>query len=70
MFYLDLNHDEYADNAGFILAGAAELAVSGAVLLASAFLMWALLVSDPGGRAKVHHPIDYELFRVSLSLLI
>ena len=61
MFYLDLNHDEYADNAGFILAGAAQLAVSGAVLLASAFLMWALLVERPRWRAKVRRQKDLSL---------
>ena len=39
MFYLDYEHSEYADNAGFELLGAAELAASGAVLLISAVLM-------------------------------
>lgn len=39
LFFLDYEHDEYADNAGFVLAGAVNLAVGSAVLLASAFLM-------------------------------
>ena len=39
MFFLDSENSKFADNEAFVLEGAAQLAVSGAVLLASAFLM-------------------------------
>ena len=39
MFFLDYNHDEYADNPGFVLAGAAQLVLSGAVLITFATLI-------------------------------
>lgn len=39
MFFLDMNAETYKDNAGFVLESAAQLAVSGAALLASTFLM-------------------------------
>ena len=40
MFFLDCGAETYKDNAGFVLESAAQLAVSGAALLASAYLMW------------------------------
>jgi hypothetical protein len=39
MFFLDMNAETYKDNAGFVLEGATQLAVSGAALLASVYLM-------------------------------
>ena len=39
MFFLDEEHDEYKDNPGFVLEGAIQLVVSGAVLLTSLHLM-------------------------------
>ena len=39
MFFYDSDNEEYKDNAGFVLESATQLAVGGAVLLASAFLM-------------------------------
>lgn len=39
MFFYDADNEEFKDNAGFVLEAAAQLAVGGVVLLASAFLM-------------------------------
>lgn len=65
MFMIDKENEEYEDNPGFVLEGATQLAVSGAVLLASAFLMWEPRASQGDEEAKAYPGDDVWVFRFS-----